>query len=1386
MRVTNKMIYEAMRYRLGNLTSDLNTANEVVTTGNRINRLSDDPVGLTQVLDLKSSVRNIEQIDKNIQVGKNWLIGGETALTSISELIVDATVKTNAMINASADAPQRADMISHIDGIIQQIANLGNTQVNGSYIFSGSKTDTISFSLDNPDDPAQVTYNGDNTPFRVKSEKITSLIVGRNGEEVFWEDNITVDATNNTIVFMENTGQGVNTERVATATVPDGEYTKQRLAVAVRNAMNAASKESGYGVTYDVNYNEATNKFEIREDGTYDGYLGFQLMWETGYDARIENIDSGGRISPDDVRVTVNNYNALTMSTNDGEPMQLLWDGSEWQLTNDPGYDDLFGFIGSDPEKIELDLTGNGFADITIALANPATAYGDYISFDIVAVTNNTSIGPDLGFKDGDNLYSPAASDTENLFIPTPLTIDFTNNKIDFTEINSSGVATDLIATIPGGNYLPDDLAAEIETALELSSAGGNAIDYAVVYDSETGTFVVKEVGTTLNELHLRWTSGPNGLIGTTASGTIGYVNPDYASGSFGGDFMGALNWDAGDTVQMKISDGVNTLDYSRTISASDDNQTLLADLRTRLEAVFGQDATFTINGNMIDFDLDYNRTLTVSNLTDGVLNDAGIDLAVGNATGNIGGDLINNGWDVNDTIDITFTDGVNTLNYSHLVLVGEENSDIFNDLQAQLTATFGADATFTVNRDGIDYELSRNRVLNISPVTDDDGSLSGNPGRIERLDNQGTLLSAPNTGSPLATGEVASFFSVPGDDVLAFPISDNPVVLFTIDDTNNRINFEEFHNANPPSGELTITIPNGTYTRPGDLAYQIEMAMEAASAATAPPNNVDYNVYYDTVNRKFTIEEDAAAPVLNELHIYWNSGTDAAASAAKTLGYDNNTPATGSFGGDLLASGWDNGDTVAISFTDGTNLLSYTHTVDIASGDTTQSILMDLQARLESAFGTDATFALTGNMINFELANNRVLTIANTGDGFANDAALTLTGNVHSPAGMTIIGGNTADFYSVDDEIENTSYTSDNEPVLIVIDSNNNAIDFEEVDSDGILSVTMSIKIPEGNYSDLSVLAQAIESEMEAASGESGFGIDYEVEYNANTRRFTFKENGTTLDQLNLLWQTGENSDNSAASVLGFAFKDDLDALHLQSDETVIHIVIDNTNNLIDFKELVNGTTSDQVSQLTASIPTGTYERFEDLASAIEKAMEDESGRLGNRIDYSVTFDPETRKYTIKENGTTLDELDLLWQTGTHATNSAASILGFDAYDDNTPVTSSNRDVEWGIFNTLIDLKGYLLDNDVDGISRTLTRLDTHFNHIESFVADTGIRYNRLEIRESVSAEIKLTLTDRRASLEEADIVEAIMNLNALELTYEAALSSSAKILKLSLVDYL
>ena len=143
MRVPNLSTYINSTYRLGVLSSDLENANEVAATQKQLNEISDDPLGLSQVLTVKNTLGSLTQLSENASMGKSWLKSGEDAMTSINDLILEAKTEVTRLANDSSTADERMSAVERIDSIIAQIISLGNTQVNGNYIFSGTDTDVI-------------------------------------------------------------------------------------------------------------------------------------------------------------------------------------------------------------------------------------------------------------------------------------------------------------------------------------------------------------------------------------------------------------------------------------------------------------------------------------------------------------------------------------------------------------------------------------------------------------------------------------------------------------------------------------------------------------------------------------------------------------------------------------------------------------------------------------------------------------------------------------------------------------------------------------------------------------------------------------------------------------------------------------------------------------------------------------------------------------------------------------------------------------------------------------------------------------------------------------------------------------------------------------------
>ncbi len=527
MRVPNINTYFTATYRLGKLTEDLKNANEVVSTQKRINEISDDPLGLSQVLSLRNSIGNLKQIQTNVTMGKTWLKGLESSLDSVNDLILQAKTDVLRLANDSTTHDERLNAGERINNIIELMVTLGNTRINGNYIFGGTDTATLPFRYDQSG--GQVLYLGNTTPFEIRTDKNAGVEVGRVGSNTFWDTTIDINTTNNTIVFSEDNGHGSASRKIIEVKIPDGVYTREKLTTAVRNALNEGSQSKGYGARYEVAYNEDSRQFSIREDGSFNGYLRTEFMWATGGEPHINTIKTSSLIDPDDVNISVLNRDALTLGTPEPfgtKPFKLVWDGSSgWNVEGNPGYVMPWKISGT-ADSIDIDLDESGFPDIVIRLDRPVVQQGESIEFEIVPYKGDHGVGHEIGFKTGDLTYSPPVSDANPVFITDLTILAGVNDTIAFQEVNATGgVSATLSATLSAGNYKDmNALALEIETRLEAASLGANTINYTVSYDSEASRFNIREDGTGLNELRLLWSNAPGA---SATAETLGYYPMD-------------------------------------------------------------------------------------------------------------------------------------------------------------------------------------------------------------------------------------------------------------------------------------------------------------------------------------------------------------------------------------------------------------------------------------------------------------------------------------------------------------------------------------------------------------------------------------------------------------------------------------------------------------------------------------------------------------------------------------------------------------------------------------------------------------------------------------------------------------------------------------------
>lgn len=95
-------------------------------------------------------------------------------------------------------------------------------------------------------------------------------------------------------------------------------------------------------------------------------------------------------------------------------------------------------------------------------------------------------------------------------------------------------------------------------------------------------------------------------------------------------------------------------------------------------------------------------------------------------------------------------------------------------------------------------------------------------------------------------------------------------------------------------------------------------------------------------------------------------------------------------------------------------------------------------------------------------------------------------------------------------------------------------------------------------------------------------------------------------------------------------------------------------------------------------------------------------------------------------------------------------------------------------------------LDMQVHAIDNSIAELDQIMGNLTTQISDLGARANRIIVQEHIFTNLKLTTQENLSEKQDTDMIKAIMDLQATEVAYQAALSSAAKTMQLSLVDYL
>jgi flagellar hook-associated protein 3 FlgL len=185
MRVTGLSITNRMLQQVQDSRRALSEAQERTGSGRRINRPSDDPTATGRVMGLQTGMELNGQYQRNSSVALSDLTVNEASLAALADVLQRARELAVQAANGSIGASERQHIALEVRQLITQATAIGNTKLNGRFIFAGQKISTTPFVPDSATFPTTVAYAGDTNNVDREIAKGDRLATNISGNRVF-------------------------------------------------------------------------------------------------------------------------------------------------------------------------------------------------------------------------------------------------------------------------------------------------------------------------------------------------------------------------------------------------------------------------------------------------------------------------------------------------------------------------------------------------------------------------------------------------------------------------------------------------------------------------------------------------------------------------------------------------------------------------------------------------------------------------------------------------------------------------------------------------------------------------------------------------------------------------------------------------------------------------------------------------------------------------------------------------------------------------------------------------------------------------------------------------------------------------------------------------
>ncbi|MBI2690280.1 MAG: hypothetical protein HYX27_28570 [Acidobacteria bacterium] len=160
-------------------------AQRALSTGLRMNTISDNPDQIGVLLQSRAELASTEQTKANLSRTKTEVDAAENSLENAIKAVERVRVLGAQGVTGTQNANSRATIAGEVESLFGQLVNIANTAIDGRHIFAGSADQVPPYSVDLTTASGATPYAGGNATRQIRDSSGVRLSVARTALEIF-------------------------------------------------------------------------------------------------------------------------------------------------------------------------------------------------------------------------------------------------------------------------------------------------------------------------------------------------------------------------------------------------------------------------------------------------------------------------------------------------------------------------------------------------------------------------------------------------------------------------------------------------------------------------------------------------------------------------------------------------------------------------------------------------------------------------------------------------------------------------------------------------------------------------------------------------------------------------------------------------------------------------------------------------------------------------------------------------------------------------------------------------------------------------------------------------------------------------------------------------